>query len=60
MSSKLRHSVSFFRRSFLSAAAFLALQPSYAAPQSQNPIASLSDLTSEAERGDPIAQYKLA
>jgi TPR repeat protein len=61
MNLHLRHSYSFFSRLLLLAAAFAAVQPSYAAAQSQqNPSMSFSRLQSRAEQGDAVAQYNLA
>ena len=61
MNLHLRQSYSFFPRLLLLAAAFAAVQPSYAAPQSQqNASMSFSKLQSRAEKGDAVAQYNLA
>src|SRR5438105_3038837 len=60
MNLQLRQSYSFLTRLSL-AAVFVAVQPSYAAPQSQqNASTSFSKLRSQAEQGDAVAQYKLA
>jgi TPR repeat protein len=61
MNLHLRQSYSFFTRLLLLAAVFVTVQPSYAAPQSQqNASASFSELRSQAEQGGAVAQYKLA
>jgi uncharacterized protein len=57
----LRHSYSFFTRLLLLATVYVAVQPSYAAPHSQeNASTSFSTLRSQAEQGDAVAQYNLA
>ena len=57
----LRHSYSFFTPLLLLATVYVAVQVSYAAPQSQeNASTSFSTLRSQAEQGDAVAQYNLA
>ena len=57
----LRHSYSFFTPLLLLATVYVAVQPSYAAPQSQeNASSTFSTLRSRAEQGDAVAQYNLA
>jgi uncharacterized protein len=57
----LRHSYSFFTRLLLLTTVYVAVQPSYAAPHSQeNASTSFSKLRSQAEQGDAVAQYNLA
>ncbi len=61
MNLHLRQSCSFFPRLLLLATVFVAVQPSYAAAQSQqNAGTSVSKLRSQAEQGDAVAQYSLA
>src|ERR1700733_8236052 len=57
----LRQSYSFFTRLLLIAVMFVAVQRSYAAPQSQQSASmSFAALRSQAEQGDAVAQYNLA
>jgi hypothetical protein len=61
MNLQLRYSYSLFIPLLLLASVFVAFQPSYAAPQSQqNAKTSFTELQSQAEQGEPVAQYKLA
>src|SRR5258705_1333203 len=61
MNLQLRQSNSFFARSLLLTAVLVAVQPSFAAPQSQqNASTTFSTLRSQAEQGDAVAQYNLA
>jgi len=61
MNLQLRQSYSLFARLLLLAAVFVAVQSSYAAPQSQQNVStSFLKLRSRAEQGDAVAQYNLA
>jgi len=64
MDLQLRQSHSFPVRSLLFAVVFVAVQPSYAAPEPQQAQEStgtcISRLQLQAERGDSVAQYNLA
>src|SRR5947207_7721610 len=61
MNLQLRHAYSLFIPLLLLASVFVAFQPSYAAPQSQQNANTFSpELQSQAEQGDAVAQYNLA
>ena len=61
MNLELRQSNSFLTHLLLLAAVFVPVQPSSAAPQSQqNADTTFSKLRSQAEQGDAVAQYNLA